>query len=155
VLPFPEFKQNIVKWRSERDFKSIKISATKRLEALGYVDLGIGSFKRWIKEEWFEKAKRLDVIRKKDDVWMPLAVVRYEEEPVGKKGDSYIYGQRKEVLDYSKFFNFMAEMQAEEDRERTGQNNPSDLRKGISLNMLHQQALDLKKKSLLKAGDEK
>jgi hypothetical protein len=87
MLAIGDFLTNIREWAKNKDWKSIRISSTKRLEAKGYIDLGSGSYFRFIHKEWFDKAvKEGIIIKSKDGKWLPIIEMEESYDTVARRG---------------------------------------------------------------------
>lgn len=103
MLEFRDFKTQIDTWRKEKRWSLIAQSAKKRLEALGYKELPLGSYCRWMELDELKKALILGVLKEnKYGQFVPVVVERVEEKVTGKVGRETIK-EYKTVLDYSKF----------------------------------------------------
>lgn len=95
MMPIGDFITTIKDWAKKKDWKIIKISASKRREAHGLMDLGIGSWFRFIEKEWFEKAISEGIIIKNEyDLWVPLVDIENKQEAIGKKGRDTMYSTK-------------------------------------------------------------
>jgi|GEM_PF-5524947 len=81
-----DFFKQIEVWAHNKEWMKIKISASKRLQAQNFVDLGIGSYWRFMDKEWFEKAKEEGVIRLVKNQWLPLVDTEEKTETIGRRG---------------------------------------------------------------------
>lgn len=118
MLTTEEFQAQIKEWKKSDRWDLIRASSKKRLEAKGYIDLGAGSFVRWIEPEWFEEAKRRGVIAQdKYGQWIPHVDETFEEEVVGRRGGHAIT-EGKTRIDASRFKAFMKEYKEYEEKKR-------------------------------------
>lgn len=108
MLEFRDFKSQIDQWRKEKKWALIAASAKKRLEAMGYQELPLGSYCRWIEPADLKKALMLGVLKEnKYGQFVPVAFEKVEEKVTGKVGRETIKEYTR-VLDYSKFQNWAA-----------------------------------------------
>jgi hypothetical protein len=96
MLPLDKYVVMIREWADKNLFGNIKISAGKRLEALGYIDLGVGSWFRFIHKEWFIKARDEGIIKQNAyNQWVPFVEVANEQEVIGMRGKTEILSSKK------------------------------------------------------------
>lgn len=96
MLPLDKYLPLITEWAKKKQWGIMKVSASKRLEAMGYVDLGLGSWYRYMHKDWLEKAKQEGLLVKKNDVWLPLVEMDVNHEVIGMRGKTPIYDKKKE-----------------------------------------------------------
>ena len=96
MLPLDKYVVMIRDWADKNLFGNIKISANKRLEALGYMDLGVGSWYRFIHKDWFIKARDEGIIKQNGyGQWVPFVDVANEQEVIGMRGKIEILSSKK------------------------------------------------------------
>lgn len=106
MLSTNDYKAQITAWVKDDQWKIIQLSAKKRLEAMGLLDLGVGSIYRWMEKDWFDRAVREGVMVKDwYGKWIPVAKVLKLEKVVGKKGMTEIT-KIEEFVDASRFEKF-------------------------------------------------
>lgn len=117
MLSTKDFKKQVETWVSDGNYKHISISAKKRLEAMGLMDLGVGSIYRWMEKDWFERAVREGVMVKDwYGKWIPVARVLKLEKVVGKRGMNEIT-KTEEFVDASRFEKFDREYKEFRDKK--------------------------------------
>lgn len=118
MLTTEEFRTQIKAWVKEGKMETVRQSATKRLQAKGYMDLGTGSFARWIEREWFEEGKKRGVISQDNyGNWIPVISAREEEQVTGQRG-KFAITETKTKLDDSQFKRFMNEYKEYSEKKR-------------------------------------
>jgi len=91
MMSSQDFSKQIQTWAHNKEWLKVKISAKKRLEAKGIIDLGIGSYWRFMDKEWFEKAKQEEIIKQNAyGQWVPLVVMEEKTETIGRRGKDAI-----------------------------------------------------------------
>jgi hypothetical protein len=96
MLPLDKYLPLITEWAKKKQWGMMRASASKRLEAMGYVDLGLGSWYRYMHKDWFEKAKQEGLLVKKNDMWIPFVEIEVNHEVIGMRGKTPIYDKKKE-----------------------------------------------------------
>jgi len=96
MLPLDKYVLLIKEWAKNKQFSIMRQSATKRLEAKGYIDLGIGSWYRFIHKEWFDNAVKEGIIKKSENgQWLPPVDFIEEKEIIGMRGKNPVYSKKK------------------------------------------------------------
>jgi hypothetical protein len=130
-LPFDQWMETASKLVRQKQFTALKLGAQARLRSKGLVELGMGSVWRWMEPEWFEQAKRENVIAFVGDDpapvwlgsfqppgrWVPVCDEHEVDVVIGQRGTKQIT-ERVKKYDYSRFEAFFAKYEAWRNQKR-------------------------------------
>lgn len=96
MLPLDKYIPLVKEWAKTNQWGLMRKSAAKRLEAKEIIDLGLGSYYRFIHEEWFEKLKKEGLVYENElGQWIPIVEITEDREVIGLKGKTPIYSKKK------------------------------------------------------------
>ena len=89
------YKNHIIAWAKAGQWDMVKASASKRAEAMGYITLPMGSLWHIIQKDWFEKAKKLGLIKQNNSgQWLPWVHIDEVQEKAGYRGMTPVFEGR-------------------------------------------------------------